>query len=84
MCSLKANGGLTRDTGMGEKERLVWLLSMPACAEMNASLQFLTDVSVSLSVVCAVCCHTALVFDVMHLLKKKKKEFLLLLSIPIF
>ena len=37
MRSIKTNGGLTRGTGMGENERLVWLLSMSACAEVNAS-----------------------------------------------
>lgn len=33
--SVKTSGGLTRGRGMGEIQRLVWLLSMPACAEVN-------------------------------------------------
>ena len=45
MRSLKSNGGLTRGTGMGEHERLVWLLGLPACAEVNAAMQNTTDVS---------------------------------------
>ncbi|KAK7109451.1 hypothetical protein V1264_013491 [Littorina saxatilis] len=35
MCSLKSSGGLTRGRGMGELQRLVWLLSMPSCAAVN-------------------------------------------------
>ena len=35
MCSLKSTGGLKRGRGMGELQRLVWLLSMPSCAAVN-------------------------------------------------
>ena len=49
MRSLKSNGGLTRGTGMGEHERLVWLLGLPACAEVNAAMQNTTDVSLATS-----------------------------------
>ncbi|KAK7508145.1 hypothetical protein BaRGS_00000384 [Batillaria attramentaria] len=43
MGSLKSTGGLTRGTGMGEEERFVWLLGMPACTEIRAAMQHLTD-----------------------------------------
>eukprot|EP00745_Piridium_sociabile_P030472 TRINITY_DN50548_c0_g4_i3.p1 TRINITY_DN50548_c0_g4~~TRINITY_DN50548_c0_g4_i3.p1 ORF type:complete len:817 (-),score=203.09 TRINITY_DN50548_c0_g4_i3:38-2488(-) len=49
MRSMKSNGGLTRGTGMGEGERLVWLLCMPACAEMNAAMQSVTDTAFTTS-----------------------------------
>jgi hypothetical protein len=39
MRSLKSTGGLTRGRGMSESQRTLWLLSMPACAEMNQSMQ---------------------------------------------
>ena len=39
MRSVKTTGGLTRGRGMGETQRTSWLLSMPACAEMNAATQ---------------------------------------------
>jgi hypothetical protein len=42
MCSVKTTGGLTRDRGMTEMQRLVWVLSMPACAEVNNAMQTLT------------------------------------------
>ncbi|XP_065915240.1 uncharacterized protein [Dysidea avara] len=45
MRSMKTNGGLTRGRGMNEQQRLVWLLSMPACAEVNRAMQELTGVS---------------------------------------
>ena len=32
MGSVKTTGGLTRGLGLTEPQRLVWLLSMPACA----------------------------------------------------
>ena len=47
MRSLKSVGGLTRGTGLKERERLEWLLSMPACAAMNATMQSLTGVAMS-------------------------------------
>ena len=45
MRSLKTSGGLTRGRGMTEHQRLVWLLSMPACAEINQAMQELTEVN---------------------------------------
>ena len=47
MRSLKTSGGLTRGRGMTEQQRLTWLLSMPACAEVNRAMQELTDVKYS-------------------------------------
>eukprot|EP00745_Piridium_sociabile_P028799 TRINITY_DN4651_c0_g1_i2.p1 TRINITY_DN4651_c0_g1~~TRINITY_DN4651_c0_g1_i2.p1 ORF type:complete len:839 (-),score=172.35 TRINITY_DN4651_c0_g1_i2:728-3244(-) len=47
MKALKTNGGLTRGTGLKERQRTVWLLSMPACAQVNAHMQSLTRVSFS-------------------------------------
>ncbi len=37
--SIKTVGGLTRGHRMTEIQRLVWLLSMPACAEVSHSMQ---------------------------------------------
>ena len=42
MRSVKTTGGLTRGRGMSETQRLVWLMSMPACADINNSMQNLT------------------------------------------
>ncbi|CAH3166903.1 unnamed protein product, partial [Porites lobata] len=42
MRSMKTTGGLTRGWGMSETQRLVWLMSMPACADINNSMQNLT------------------------------------------
>ena len=44
MRSLKTSGGLTRGRGFTEQQRLIWLLSMPACAETNRAMQELTGV----------------------------------------
>jgi len=44
MRSLKTSGGLTRGRGLTEQQRLIWLLSMPACAKTNHSMQELTGV----------------------------------------
>lgn len=44
MRSLKTSGGLTRGRGMTEQQRLIWLLSTPACAETNRAMQELTGV----------------------------------------
>ena len=44
MRSLKTCGGLTRGRGLTEQQRLIWLLSMPACAETNHIMQELTGV----------------------------------------
>ncbi len=45
MRSMKTTGGLTRGRGMTETQRNVWLLSMPACAEVNSAMQELTGIS---------------------------------------
>ena len=47
MRSIKTGGGLTRGRGMTAIQRLVWLLSMPACADINCSMQELTVILVS-------------------------------------
>lgn len=44
MRSVKSQGGLTRGRGMNEIQRLVWLLSMPACAQVNLAMQTLTGI----------------------------------------
>lgn len=44
MRSVKTCGGLTRGRGMSETQPLVWLLSMPACADVNNAMQNLTGV----------------------------------------
>lgn len=49
MRSVKATGGLTRGRGMNEIQRLVWLLSSPACAEINYAIQELTSISYTAS-----------------------------------
>lgn len=45
MRSMKTSGGLTRGRGMTEQQHLIWLLSMPACAEVNNAMQQLTGVN---------------------------------------
>ncbi|KAK3869286.1 hypothetical protein Pcinc_025395 [Petrolisthes cinctipes] len=45
MRSLKTCGGLKRGRGMTEQQRLLWLLSMPACAEINQAMQEITRVN---------------------------------------
>jgi hypothetical protein len=47
MRSLKTSGGLTRGRGMTEQQRLTWLLSMPACAEINRAMQEFTGIKYS-------------------------------------
>ena len=42
--SLKTSEGLTRGRGITEQQRLIWLLSMPACAETNRLFQGITGV----------------------------------------
>ena len=49
MRSLKITGGLTRGSGITESQRLVWLLSIPACAQVNCAIQELTEVSYTTS-----------------------------------
>jgi len=44
MRNLKTSGGLTRGRGLTKQQRLIWLLSMPACAETNRAMQELTGV----------------------------------------
>ena len=44
MHSLKTSGGLTRGTGMSELQRAIWVLSRPACAQVNICMQHLTGV----------------------------------------
>jgi len=45
MRSLKTSGGLTRGWGMTEKQRLPWLFSRPACAEVNQAMQEFTGIN---------------------------------------
>ncbi len=45
MRSIKTQGGLTRGRGMSELQRLICILAMPACANMNESMQKLTGVT---------------------------------------
>ena len=42
MRSVKSVGGMTRGRGMSEAQRSQWLLSMPACADMNNAMQDFT------------------------------------------
>ena len=49
MRSVKSTGGMTCGRGMSELQRTLWLLSMPACAEMNAAMQCLTCVDFNTS-----------------------------------
>ena len=49
MRSVKTTGGLTRGRGLTDTKRLVWLLSMPACVEVNWALQDLTAVTYNTS-----------------------------------
>ncbi|VDI45484.1 Hypothetical predicted protein, partial [Mytilus galloprovincialis] len=44
MRSVKTAGGLTRGRGMTESQRSLWLMSMPACAEINQAMQDLSGV----------------------------------------
>ena len=39
MKSLKSTGGLTRGSGMTELQCASWVLSMPACADINRKMQ---------------------------------------------
>ena len=49
MRSVKTTGGLTRGSDMDELQWASWLLSMPACEEINAAMQNLTEISFSTS-----------------------------------
>jgi len=42
MRAVKTRGGLVRGRGFTETQRLVWVLSTPACAEINNTMQDLT------------------------------------------
>ena len=42
MRGAKTSGGLTRGRGITELERAKWVLSMPACAQMNTAVQEVT------------------------------------------
>ena len=45
MRTLKTTGGLTRERGMTEQQRLTWLMAMPACAEVNKIMQDVTGIN---------------------------------------
>ena len=45
MRSVKTKGGLTRGRGLTQTQRLVWLLSVPACAGVNCAQQDLTAIT---------------------------------------
>lgn len=45
MRSLKTTGGLTHGRGMTEKQRTIWLLSMPTCVDVNNAMQSVTGIS---------------------------------------
>ena len=42
MRSLKSTGGLTHGSGMTEKQRAIWTMSVPITAEYNNAMQELT------------------------------------------
>ena len=44
MQSIKTHGGLTRGRGMTENQRTVWLLSTPACSQVNHAMQQVSGV----------------------------------------
>ena len=43
MGSIKSVGGLTRGRGFDDSTSLVWLLSMPTCAEINKAIEEVCD-----------------------------------------
>ena len=45
MRSLKTTGGLTTGRGLNESQQLIWLMSTPACANINLAMQQLTGVN---------------------------------------
>ena len=49
MRSLKTSGSLMRGCGMTERQRVIWLLSLPASAEINRAMLELTGVHYSTS-----------------------------------
>ena len=44
MRSIKTRGGLTRERGMTEQQTTVWLLSTPACSQVNHAMQQVSGV----------------------------------------
>ena len=50
MGSVKSVGGLTRGRGFNESTSLIWLLSMPTCAEVHKTMQDVTGVLTSTAV----------------------------------
>ena len=42
MRALKTRGGLVRGRGFTETQHLIWVLSSPACAEVNSAMQDFT------------------------------------------
>jgi hypothetical protein len=49
MRALKTRGGLTRGRGITETQRLIWVLSTPACAEINSAMQDFTGTTFTTS-----------------------------------
>ena len=49
MRSTKTNGGLTRGRGLTEIQRVIWLFSMPFCADVSQAMNELTVVSCDIS-----------------------------------
>ena len=43
MRTMKTTGGLTRGRGMSESQRALWVLSMPACSDINRAMQTFTE-----------------------------------------
>lgn len=43
MRAAKSRGGFTRGGGSSEDQRMVWIQSMPACAEINIAMQKITN-----------------------------------------
>lgn len=43
MRNVKSQGGLTRGSGINERNRLIWIQSMPECIEINMAMQQLTE-----------------------------------------
>ena len=44
MRSLKTTGGLTRGSRMTENQRNIWVMSRPSCAQVNNTMQNLTEI----------------------------------------
>ena len=49
MRSIKTNGGLTRGRGLTEIQRVIWLLSMPFCADVSQAMNEFTGVNCDIS-----------------------------------